>query len=261
MRFDKMMRAVGPFVIAAARSGAFTVRKDGKFKFNCDSDKFRFNGKTGVKLEDLDMGEDLPTEVVLVGPDQLVITEGEDFAISVQGDDEAKDGARFLVDGDTLYVMRGDFCSGDDEGATITVTMPAPSKVTITGSGALATSALADNTEMVIAGSGEISVLDIDNASLEVTIAGSGSFSAGGKVGKLDLSVAGSGNADMGNLLVESADIDITGSGDATFACDGEVAANIMGSGHVTVRGSARCRVQSMGSGSLVVEPREGKAA
>jgi len=183
MRFDKMMRAVGPFVIAAAMSGAFTVRKDGKFKFNCDSDKFRFNGKTGVKLEDLDMGEDLPTEVVLVGPDQLVITEGEDFAISVQGDDEAKDGARFLVDGDTLYVMRGDFCSGDDEGATITVTMPAPSKVTITGSG------------------------------------------------------------------------------DATFACDGEVAANIMGSGHVTVRGSARCRVQSMGSGSLVVEPREGKAA
>jgi len=99
MRFDKMMRAVGPFVMAAAMSGAFSARKDGKFRFNCDSDKFRFNGKTGVKLEDLDMGEDMPSEVVLLGPDQLVITEGEDFAISVRGDDEAKDGARFLVDG------------------------------------------------------------------------------------------------------------------------------------------------------------------
>jgi len=90
MRFAKMMRAVGPFVMAAAMSGAFSARKDGKF---------RFNGKTGVKLEDLDMGEDMPSEVVLLGPDQLVITEGEDFAISVRGDDEAKDGARFLVDG------------------------------------------------------------------------------------------------------------------------------------------------------------------
>ena len=43
-------------------------------------------------------------------------------------------------------------------------------------------------------------------------------------------------------------------SGNATFASDGDVNANIMGSGNVTVKGRARCKVKTMGSGSLVCE-------
>lgn len=261
MRFDKMFKAVGPFVMAAAIGGAMAGRRNGKFKFNCDSDNFPFNGKTGVKLDALDMGDEAPGEVVLVGPDHVVIAEGDDFAISLQGSDEAKDGARFLVEDGTLYILRDDLCDGEGEAAKITVTMPAPARITITGSGELATSTLADEAEVLIAGSGDLSVLDIDIATLDVTIAGSGHFSAGGKVGELELSVAGSGSADMGGLLVEQASIDIAGSGNSVLACDGEVDAKILGSGNVTVRGSARCRVHSMGSGCLVCEPREDKVA
>lgn len=260
-RFDKMLRAAGPFMMAAAVGGMMAGKRNGKFNFNCDSDNFRFNGKTGVKLDDLDMGDDAPDEVVLVGPDHVVISEGEDFTISLQGDDETKEGVRFLVEEDTLYILRDDLCGPGEDRATISVTMPAPSKITIAGAGELATSTLAKEAEVLIAGAGQLSVLDIDIDELDVTIAGSGHFTAGGKVEELELSVAGSGIAEMSGLMVGKAGIDIAGSGNSTFACDGEVEAHIMGSGNVTVRGSARCRVQSMGAGCLVCEPREDKTA
>lgn len=255
-RFDKFIRTVGPFVALAAMSGMVA---------GCQNrgGEFQFNGSKGVPLSELDMSGDAPTTINLMGPDHVVVSEGADFAIALQGTDEAKDRMRFILKDGTLSIMRQDMDWNDDDGgiATVNVTMPAPEKIVIAGSGQLAASALADEAEIAIAGSGSASILDINSTSLGVSIAGSGHLTAGGKVRELDLSVAGSGTADMAGLEVEDAEINIAGSGEATFSSDGEVNANIMGSGTVTVRGSARCRVHSMGSGSLVCVRREDEAA
>jgi carbon monoxide dehydrogenase subunit G len=255
-RFDKIMRTVGPFVAMAAMGGMMA---------GCQNrgSGFHFDGDRGVPLSELDMSGDAPTEISLMGPDHVVVSEGEDFTISLQGDDEAKDRMRFVLEGGTLSILREEMGWNDNNGevATVNVTMPPPQKIVIAGSGQLASSALADEAEIAIAGSGSASILDIDISELDVSIAGSGHLTAGGKVRELDLSVAGSGTADMAGLEVEEAEINIAGSGNATFSSDGEVNANIMGSGNVTVRGSARCRVHSMGSGSLVCERREDEAA
>lgn len=293
MRFDRMFRAMGPFVAMAAMGGLMAARKNGwngewakdlsgkanfgKWDWNFQpgpgrGGKFRFNGQEGVTLDDLEMSGDAPVELVVACGDHVTITAGEDFGIALQGSASAKARMRFVLEDGVLFVMRDcspatdDAPDGDDEAgdagfATVSITMPAPEKLTIAGSGKITTATLAAQAAVVIAGSGRIEATALVSERLEVTIAGSGCFSAGGTAQRLEVSVAGSGTADMAALSTERAEIDIAGSGNVTFASDGKVKANIMGSGVVTVRGSARCKVHSMGSGSLVCERGEEKAA
>ncbi|MEO5705493.1 MAG: head GIN domain-containing protein [Alteraurantiacibacter sp.] len=268
--FDKIFRSVGPFVAMAAMGGMMAAaRKSGKFEFDWDKSDCGpgsgfgggFGMGHGVPLEELDMSGETTTGVVLAGADMLVVTEGDDFTVSVQGDDDAKAALRFRLKDGALHVASRN-ANDDAEGiATITVTMPAPRKATIAGSGRIQLAKLADEAEVVIAGSGRIDVSDLAVDRLDVSIAGSGKFKASGTVARLDLNVAGSGSAKLGEVSVDKARVTIAGSGDAVFASDGEVKARLMGSGTVTVRGSARCKVQGMGSGSLVCERGEDKAA
>ena len=268
--FDGMMRAIGPFVAMAAMggliaarnsmgAGAFAEKFDSKFerKFRPGpgrGGRFRFNGREGVPLEQLDMAADAPAAVVLASGDHVLIENGADFAVALQGDDDAKAAVRFALEDGALFIMRD---SGDAGPATITITMPAPDKLTIAGSGQITAMALAEEAEVVIAGSGRIVARAIAVQQLDLSIAGSGQFEADGSAARLNLSVAGSGNADMADLLVDSAKVTIAGSGNVVFASDGKVKAHLMGSGMVTVRGAARCKVQSVGSGCLVCEPRD----
>jgi hypothetical protein len=283
MRFDRMFRAMGPFVAMAAMGGLMAARKKGwngewaqkarfgKWDWNLQpgagkGGKFRFNGREGVSLDELDMAGEAPHEVVLACGDHVAISEGADFAIALQGKKAARDQLRFVLEDGVLFVLRDCPAVDDDNGgeadsapaasspATVTVTMPAPDKLTIAGSGEITTSALAAEAEVVIAGSGRVVAMGLGIDHLAVTIAGSGHFTAEGKAERLEISVAGSGHADLAALAVAEAEVDIAGSGNVSFACDGEVSANIMGSGTVTVFGSARCKVHAMGSGSLVCE-------
>lgn len=242
MRFDKVLRTLGP-VIALAIAGGLA---------GCDGSNIKINGKEGVRLADLDLSGKAPTEIILLGPDNIDVKTGAKLSIRVEGSDEIKDRLRFVLDGDSLAVSRA---KGDGEGtATIFVTMPSPRKLTVGGSGTIAAAELTGDAEANILGSGSLAVAGIVADKLAVNIAGSGSMKAGGKAAELDLDVLGSGNADLAALSVDTADVTIAGSGSATFASDGEVSAEILGSGNVTVKGNARCKVQSIGSGSLVCE-------
>ncbi|TIX49159.1 head GIN domain-containing protein [Alteraurantiacibacter aquimixticola] len=264
MNFEKMLRTFGPMA-AAAVGGIIAASRKGDFKFRWDDEDwdcgtaFRNGGfgGTGVPLEELDMSGDTPRELILAGADNVVVTPGDDFTISVQGDDEVKETLRFRLEDGALHVASRNSGNGGEGIATINIIMPPPEKVTIAGAGQIAVAELADDAEVVIAGAGQISVLDLDIASLGVTIAGAGRFTAGGKVEELKLKIAGAGKAKMAGLLAEEADVHIAGAGNATFGCDGEVDARIFGAGHVTIRGSASCHVRSMGSGWVRVEPRE----
>ena len=261
--FEKMFRAVGPFVAMAAMSGVMAAqRRNGKFHFDWEGPDSAagkgFGTRGGVPLDALDMGGETPTGLVLAGADRVTVTEGADFAIAIQGDEEAKEDLRFCLKDGALHVASNNSSNGGESVATITVTMPAPHKVTIAGSGEIRVDRLADGAEVVIAGSGRIVARDIAVDRLDVSIAGSGRFKASGTVNRLDLNVAGSGSAKMAGVMVEKAQVTIAGSGKALFASDGNVMERLMGSGTVTVRGGARCRVQGMGSGSLVCERRDG---
>ena len=227
----------------------------------CDGVNIKINDEEGVPLSELDMSGDPPTELALIAPDKVILTEGDTLDITVEGDDEAVDAMRFTNSGGTLGIMRE---SGNWKGssyATVRVTMPAPEGISIAGSGTVKASKLASDASINIAGSGSVEATEIDSDSLEISMGGSGKVSGAGKAERLEVSAAGSGNVDMPDLSVEGAEISIVGSGDVRFASDGDVEVSIAGSGNVYVTGSATCTVSAVGSGKVVCKSTKEEAA
>lgn len=254
MGFKHVLKAVAP-VVALAIAGGLS---------GCENANINLNGEDGKELADLDLSGEAPSEVSLLGPDTVDIRDGETLAIRVEGSDAAKARMRFVLKDGSLGILRRKGTWSDDQVATVIVTMPAPAKLNLAGSGRMTAASVSDRPEINVAGSGRLDLASVSAAAMEVTIAGSGSLKAAGSADKLELNLLGSGSADLAALKAGSADVNIAGSGDATFASDGEVKANIMGSGDVTVKGRARCKVHTVGSGSLVCEAgaeEAGKAA
>lgn len=223
----------------------------------CDGASITINGERGVPLSELDLSGPAPSEVALLGPDKVHITQGDKLAISVDGEEAVKSQLRFVLNDGQLGISREKWKSDKAEGvATVNVVMPAPRKLIMAGSGEIDTATFkGEEANIVVAGSGTITAPATEVGTLKLDIAGSGKVTAGGSAKKLKTTIAGSGEADFSGLRVENADVTVAGSGNMRFASDGEVKASIMGSGSVAVKGRAKCTVKSMGSGRLVCEP------
>jgi hypothetical protein len=246
MKFGHVLKALAPVFAVALAAGVSGC--DGKTSF-------KINGEEGKKLAELDLSGKAPEELVLLGPDEVEVKQGDKLAITVDGDPEAVAAMRFTLSDNSLGILRHDENDkADGKRAMVHVTMPSPREVVMAGSGKIRADALAPGAKVVIAGSGTIESASVSGDSLEATLPGSGSFRAAGNVGKLELTILGSGSAQLDAVKAERAKVTIAGSGGAAFASDGEVEATIMGSGTVTVKGRARCKVSAMGSGTLVCE-------
>lgn len=216
----------------------------------CDG-HITINGEEGVPLAELDTSGSPPTGVALLGPDTVIISEGNALSIEAEGDKDAVDALRFTLEGGKLAIAR-DKDAGNKLGtATVRVTMPAPEELDMLGSGKIEAPAMASAADINIGGSGAIAVARLAATRLDLAILGSGSVTASGTAEQLDLKMAGSGSAKLAGLKVDRADIDVVGSGSSAFASDGSVDANIVGSGDVTVTGSAKCEANKVGSGTL----------
>ncbi len=245
MKFGQFLNGLAPILAVALAAGVA----------GCEGSKVSIDGEHGKKLAELDLSGAAPNELVMFGPDEVQMTQGNKLAITVDGDPAAIERLRFTLKGRTLGILReGKMFSGDSKLAVVHVTMPAPREVTMGGSGKISAPALAPGAKVTVLGSGQIDTQSVSGDRLEVTLPGSGSFRAAGKVGKLDLTILGSGSADLGGVTVDSAKINMLGSGGATIASDGDVDATILGSGTVTVKGRARCKVSAIGSGKLICE-------
>lgn len=249
MRIGKFAKLIGP-IAAMAVMGAVA---------GCNAD-IKFNGGDGVPLADLDTSGDAPTEFALMGPDQVTLIEGDSLIIEPSGNADEIEKLRFVLKDGALAIHREND-SRTGSAVDIAITMPAPTKIAIMGSGSVISGKLAREAEVAIMGSGSADTRGVDSDRLNVKIAGSGDYAASGNVRELRLKIAGSGSGNMPGLKAENAEVDIAGSGDATFASDGTVTAKVVGSGDVTVRGSAKCTIKSVGSGTLNCEPGDAPAA
>lgn len=235
----KILKGLAP--VAALAAGAMLS--------GCNVD-MKIGDSDGVPLAELDMGGEAPSEIVLAGPDTVVVARGETFDIDVSGDADVTDTLRFSRDGDALAISRENGVNMDGA-ATVRVTVPSLKAMVLAGSGRIEAEEMTGRAEVTIAGSGKAIVSNMEADSLDLTIAGSGDFETSGTAESLDMTVAGSGSGKMGGLKVDRADITVAGSGNAEFASDGRVEASIVGSGDITVNGSATCEVSAMGSGKL----------
>lgn len=112
--------------------------------------------------------------------------------------------------------------------------------------------ALPEAPAIKIQGSGDVTLLDLQQAGLELEIEGSGDIAAYGQVARLEAEIAGSGDVDASELVVDRASLSIAGSGDIEAFVRSEVRARVAGSGDIVVRGNPPRRDHSVaGSGKI----------
>ena len=196
--------------------------------------------------------------VALSTPDNVEIQPGAEFAVRAQGPASILDELELRVEGDVLEIgyrhresgQRWNRPSGAP--ATIFVTMPSLSGVSLAGSGDIDVGRFtAQSFEASIAGSGNIAIESLQTDDAAFDIAGSGDLSVAGTAGAIDLAIAGSGDVAASDFRAQSLDVDIAGSGDVSAYVTDTVQASFVGSGDVVVRGGAQCRSSAIGSGRL----------
>lgn len=103
-----------------------------------------------------------------------------------------------------------------------------------------------------VKGSGDITLLDLQQAGIELEIEGSGDITAYGQVDSLNVTIAGSGDVDCSDLIANKAQLSIAGSGDIEAFVRQAVVAQVVGSGDIVVRGNPSQRnKQVVGSGAV----------
>ena len=95
MKFDRFFRALGPIIAVAMAAGLSA----------CDGN-VSINGEKGKPLAEIDMTGTPPEELVLLGPDEVRVTQGDKLAITVEGDKAVTDKLRFTLKDGTLGVLR-----------------------------------------------------------------------------------------------------------------------------------------------------------
>ncbi|AUX68500.1 hypothetical protein CHX26_02305 [Porphyrobacter sp. HT-58-2] len=224
----------------------------------CDGADIEINGQKGVPLAEIELAGPPPAKVFLASGDTVILTEGDSFAIKVEG--SGTESLRFVRDAELIGITREDGWKGGGS-ATIRITMPAPSEVVIGGSGTIKAPTLASDAAINIGGAGTVEFGTIAAEKLAINIGGSGKVKGSGTARELEVLIGGSGDVVAPGLKVDVADITIGGAGDVAFASDGTVEASIAGAGDVTVTGMAKCTVSAMGSGTLNCAPASGTGA
>jgi hypothetical protein len=169
MGFKHMFKAVAPMV-ALAIAGSLA---------GCENANVNFNGEEGKQLADLDLSGEAPSEVSLLGPDTVDIRDGEKLAIRVEGSDEAKERMRFVLKEGSLGILRRNGTWNDNQVATVIVTMPAPAKLNLAGSGRMTAASVSDHPEVNVAGSGDATFAS--DGEVEANIMGSGDVTVKGR--------------------------------------------------------------------------------
>jgi hypothetical protein len=210
---------------------------------------------SGVPLAELDLSGEAPDIIGLAGPDKVVISEGDTFEVTLDGDADAGAALRFDRDGNELTIARDTEIYDGPRSAIIRITMPAPSGLEIAGTGKIEAETMASDAQVEIAGAGAVTIGKLSANRLGVEIAGSGAVTAAGTAKVLSVEIAGSGDVRLANLTADDVTVEIAGSGNVNLASNGSVTADIAGSGDVVVVGSATCSLNSAGSGSLTCRP------
>jgi len=196
------------------------------------------------------------TGVKVAGPDDVIIRQGEAFAIIAKGPKAIIDDLEIELDGDTLSVGRKksgfSFSHRDGDGVRIEVTMPKLVAARLTGSGSIDADTIdGDAVEAIVTGSGDLKAAKLTGKSAKLSISGSGDIEiGGGTVASGDYSITGSGNIDAEKLAAQTINASIAGSGDIDAQATGKADINILGSGDANISGGANCTTRAMGSGT-----------
>ena len=191
-------------------------------------------------------------EVVLSGADDVVVSQGDRWRIRASGNRAVLDDLRFVVEDGELLIGRRWRRTPAAGTARIEVSAPAIKRAHLAGSGRLTVSDLDGETgRAAVSGSGELAIERVRVGRLAAKIAGSGDMRLAGRAASMQVQIAGSGDLSGEAMQVTDAELAIAGSGDTRLQASGRVSASIVGSGNAAVTGTRDCTQNRMGSGRL----------
>ncbi|WEK45505.1 MAG: DUF2807 domain-containing protein [Candidatus Andeanibacterium colombiense] len=144
----------------------------------------------------------------------------------------------------------GNFALFDD--VTVHISLPDLKQIELAGSGDVQIDRIEGKSFAAsISGSGSMAIemLKVEYANLNIT--GSGDLTAAGTAGETQIDVAGSGEVDAGELHSTTATIAVGRSGNVSLFVDREAEVSVTGSGDVNISGGGHCSVTQTGSGDV----------
>lgn len=195
-------------------------------------------------------------KVELQGSGTLIITQGENYSVTLETDDNLLPYYETRVFGDKLEIGTRNFhCFIRNSGLIVRVTLPEVEKLAILGSGdIISTNVLnAEDLKLQIAGSGDIK-LEVNVTNLETEIAGSGEATYIGSATTHNIDIAGSGDIYAFDLSTEQTSVDIAGSGSAEITAYKTLDVDIAGSGDIYYKGEPVVSQSIAGSGDIVAK-------
>lgn len=190
------------------------------------------------------------TEVKLTGHGTVYLTQGPEFKVVVEADEDDMDDILTTVRGNSLVLKKKRSFFGNFSDITYYITMKKVDGLSIAGSGEIISKKVdSDDLSLAISGSGDIEIDALVANSLDLAISGSGDVTLSGTVPLQKISISGSGDYKAKNLVGETVTVDVAGSGKAEVNATADLTINSAGSGDIVYYGGTP-RINSSMSGS-----------
>ena len=193
------------------------------------------------------------TGVKLRGSSDVYITQGSEFKVRVEGQQNIIDNIETDVQND-IWEIEFEDCMRDYRGLKFYITMPEIKEIEVSGSGDIFGEnefTGIDDLVLKVDGSGKIDVAVVDATDIDARISGSGKIILEGNANYLGSRISGSGDLKAFDLEVNICNLRITGSGDAEVNVVDELQVRIEGSGDVYYKGNPLIDADITGSGNL----------
>lgn len=188
-------------------------------------------GSGNLKTEVREIGN--VTAVNLSGMGDVILTQGETAALTIEAEDNLLEYLVSEIRGDTLYLETR-------PNTTLIPTKPVTYRLTLT-----------DLTAITVAGAANVMGENLMLDSLDVNLSGAGSLLLGGSANAVAISISGAGSFDTTGLISPHTTVNMTGSGSARVNATELLEVTISGAGTVFYTGSPEVRQNISGIGEV----------
>lgn len=183
--------------------------------------------------------------VSLTGAGDVIITQGDEEALTVETDDNLMPYIRTEVKGKTLVL--GFTAEGrrksfrPSKGIKFYLTLKELSGLDLSGAGNVKVSSLeVDRLEIRLSGAGDIQIDAVTAEDLVVHLSGAGNVELAGQVAEQNVQISGAGDYRASKLESQNAAVEVSGAGNAIVWANDSLDARITGVGAVSYYGDPR---------------------
>lgn len=183
------------------------------------------------------------------------VRQGEEFKVLVEAQKNIAELLETVVENSVLKIRFKKGVNANYDKLHIYVQAPNFDKLALYGSGNISaeTPLKGQNMQLLLTGSGDIQLQDVNFNALSSTITGSGDIELknGGNVENADYEVSGSGDITAKDLKAKNVKAQITGSGNIHCAAETSLDALVSGSGDIFYAGTPSVKSRVTGSGNI----------